>query len=51
MVATSSEPVDDELAETMMKNRVPFFSGSLHNTLNRTVSAVDKIEDHTFFSG
>jgi len=49
IVATSSEPDDDELVKILVKYEVPFFRGNLHNTLARVVSAVEKIEDDTIF--
>lgn len=47
VVATSTEPSDDVLAELLVKSGVRCFRGSLENTLQRLVDAIDGFDDQT----
>lgn len=47
IVVTSNEDTDDYLCEVLQKYSVPYFRGSLNNTLNRFVKALDEYDDAT----
>jgi len=47
IVATSNEYSDDALATTLKINGLEFYRGSLENTLERIVNALDAYEDET----
>lgn len=47
VVATSCEPSDDVLAEILFKSGIRCFRGSLENTLQRLVDAIDGYDDQT----
>ncbi len=49
IVATSSEPDDDGLADILAKNAISCFRGSLMDTLSRMVAAVAGYSDDTLF--
>ncbi len=47
IVATSQTPSDDPLCQTLENNNLPFFRGSLNDTLLRFVTALEKMSDDT----
>ncbi|MFT6909770.1 MAG: spore coat polysaccharide biosynthesis protein SpsF (cytidylyltransferase family) [Oleiphilaceae bacterium] len=47
IVLTSQEKTDDYLCEVLNEFNVPYFRGSLDNTLDRFVSALNEYEDNT----
>ncbi|MDB0048302.1 aldo/keto reductase [Burkholderiaceae bacterium] len=49
IVATSCEPDDDELISILTKYGIPYYRGSLQNTLDRMVNAVASYDDETVF--
>jgi spore coat polysaccharide biosynthesis protein SpsF (cytidylyltransferase family)/aryl-alcohol dehydrogenase-like predicted oxidoreductase len=48
IVVTSNEPTDDSLSETLKSYGIPYYRGSLNNTLERVVLALTKYTDETF---
>jgi spore coat polysaccharide biosynthesis protein SpsF (cytidylyltransferase family)/aryl-alcohol dehydrogenase-like predicted oxidoreductase len=49
LVATSVEDEDDVLCETLKSYGIQFYRGSLQNTLERMVNAVESYDDETIF--
>ena len=47
IVATSNESTDDALSETLKNYGIPYYRGSLNNTLERVVFALDDYSDET----
>lgn len=47
IVATSKERSDDALVRVLQQNNIPFYRGSLNNTLQRVVEALSAYNDET----
>lgn len=47
LVVTSKESTDDALCNILDQFGIEYFRGSLDNTLNRFISALEKYDDHT----
>lgn len=47
IVATSSEPSDDALADTLARHDIEYYRGDLNDTLSRFIGALQELDDDT----